>query len=340
MGVNHACISAIEYYLPAKILDNSELSQQFPEWTEEKILNKTGIRRRHIAAQGETSVDMAVEAAQALFRIGVVSPHEIDFLILCTQSPDYFLPTSACMVQSRLGVPTGVGALDINLGCSGYVYCLSLAQGLIEAGHANRILLITSETYSKFLDPLDKGVRALFGDGAAATLVERRDIALGEGSWLGPFVFGTDGSGAETLIVREGAMRRIEDGLEHDPFLRMDGPSIFSFSLKRVPAAVESLLQKSGLSMGDIDHFIFHQANAFMLEALRKAIGISPNRFYVDVFDKGNTVSSTIPIAISDACRSGRIKPHQTLMLVGFGVGLSWAACVARMPASPRLEKE
>ena len=226
-----AAIRDIAYHLPSRELTNAELAREFPDWGVEKIAKKTGIASRRIAADGECSSDLAAEAARALFARGACRPEDVDFLLLCTQSPDYFLPTTACLLQDRLGIPTSAGALDFNLGCSGYVYGLGLAKGLIETGQARRVLLITAETYSKFLDPADKGVRTIFGDGAAATLVAADDD---DEPAIGPFVYGTDGRGAEKLIVRAGGMRRPRGGDAAD-FLVMDGPEIFAFTIAAVP---------------------------------------------------------------------------------------------------------
>jgi len=249
------------------------------------------------------------------------------------------LPTSACIIQHRLGVPREAGALDFNLGCSGFVYGLSLAKGLVESGAARCILLLTSETYSKFLDPRDKGGRSLFGDGAAATIIRGRDEVDSSLSWIGPFVFGTDGSGANALIVEEGGMRRrsspeqsLADVTRKGRYLQMEGPEIFSFTLKVVPAMLDALLRKSNMNRDAVDLFIFHQANRYMLEALRKQVGIAQEKFVFDLEDKGNTVSSTIPIAVADAYAAGRFAPRQKLVLMGFGVGLSWAAVSVAVP--------
>ena len=185
-----ARIRAIATHLPARVLGNDELAALYPSWPAEKILDKTGIRERRIAADDETAADLAAAAADALFASGRCSREEVDFLILCTQAPDFILPTTACLLQDRLGLRRDIGALDVNLGCSGFVYGLSLATGLIAAGAASRILLLTADTYSKYIHARDKSVRTLFGDGAAATLIEASDTGS-----LGPFVFGTDGSG-------------------------------------------------------------------------------------------------------------------------------------------------
>ena len=330
--MNRACISAIEYYLPEKVLTNEDLSRDFPEWSPEKILSKTGIARRHIAAPEETSVDMAVKAAEKMFAKGKVKREQIDFLILCTQSPDYYLPTSACILQDRLGIPTRAGSFDMNLGCSGFIYGLALANGLIESGSAREILLITADTYSKLLRPQDRSVRSIFSDAAAATLICAKPGADGENQVIGPFSFGTDGSGAGSLIARTGGFRNPHSTGEESPFLEMDGPGVFAFGLKRVPEAIMDLLQKCGLRLSCIDLFIFHQASMFMLETLRERLQIPPERFFVNIALRGNTVSSTIPIALSDAHAQGLARPGSTLFLVGFGVGLSWAAARVVLP--------
>src|ERR1035438_5516142 len=199
-----AAISDIEYYLPEYVLTTEVLSQEFPEWSVAKIDEKTGIRQRHIAAPTECASDLAVRAAEKLFQSGACDPGDIDYLLLCTQSPDYFLPTTACLVQDRLGIPTSAGALDFNLGCSGYIYGLGLAQGLIASRQASMVLLITAETYSKFIHVGDRSVRTIFGDAGAATLLVAREA---EASLIGPFVYGTDGSGGPNLIVPTGGMR-------------------------------------------------------------------------------------------------------------------------------------
>ncbi|MGV8093731.1 MAG: ketoacyl-ACP synthase III [Mangrovibacterium sp.] len=192
-----AYIKAISYYLPEKVLTNEELVREFSEWTVEKVANKVGIDSRHIAAKDETSGDMAERAAQNLFEEWNVKPQSVDFVLLCTQSPDYFLPTTACVLQHRLGISTDSGALDFNLGCSGFVYGLALAKGLVLSSVAKNVLLLTSETYSKHIHPQDKGNRTIFGDAATASLISSDGFAE-----IGEFSLGTDGRGAENLIVK------------------------------------------------------------------------------------------------------------------------------------------
>jgi len=323
----HASITAVEYHLPARILSNKELEQCFPEWPARKIEEKLGISSRFIAADSECSSDMAVAAAHKLFEVGSCKPSEIDFVLFCTQTPDYLLPTSACLIQDRLGIPKSAGALDFNLGCSGYVYGLGLAKGLIETGQATNLLLLTGETYSKLLIPDDKATRTLFGDAGSATLVSSTE---NETVQLGPFIYGTDGSGAKHLIVRQGGMREPGPPLSDSNGLYMNGGEIFAFGVREISTAVDALMAKSETSMGSIDLFVFHQANSYMLDFLRLKCGIPADKFYMHYSTTGNTVSNTIPIALHHAIRDGKIRQGDTVMLVGFGVGLSWGACLAR----------
>ncbi|HWB95744.1 MAG TPA: ketoacyl-ACP synthase III [Bryobacteraceae bacterium] len=335
-----AAIRAIEFHLPERVETALELAAEFPEWQVEKIEKRTGIRRRHIAAASECASDLAIAAARKLFDSGVCTPAEIDFILLCTQTPDYFLPTTACVIQDRLGIPTSAGALDFNLGSSGFVYGLSLAQGLIEQGSARKILLLTADTYSKLIHPADKSVRVLFGDGAAAALVAGVE-GLAEPA-LGPYVFGSDGRGAQNLIVPAGAMRephsaetaevrQDEDGNRRSrENLFMDGGEIFAFTLNSVPKLIRQLLERTGKAQEEIDLFVFHQPNRAMLETMRKQLKIPGERFYIYLEDCGNTVSATIPIALKAAQTDGTLKPGMLVMLVGFGVGYSWAATLVR----------
>lgn len=333
----HAVIRAVDYHLPEAVLTNEQLAACYPEWSAQKIEDKLGVRSRHIAAAGECASDLGVQAARRLFASGACAPEEIDFLLLCTQSPDYFLPTTACAMQDRLGLPRSIGALDFNLGCSGYVYGLSLAKGLIETGQARNVLLITAETYSKFIHPDDRSVRTLFGDAAAATLIGCAADAAADGRpWIGPFVFGTDGAGAPHLIVKSGAMRQpvatIADGRRGDANLFMNGPEILTFTLTTVSRTVAELLAKAGRRIEEIDLFVFHQGSKQVLDGLRRKCGIAEERFMVYLRDVGNTVSSTIPVALTEALRAGRLQPGSLVMLVGFGVGLSWGATLVRWP--------
>jgi 3-oxoacyl-[acyl-carrier-protein] synthase-3 len=329
-----ANIKAISYYLPELVLSNDIIHQEFPEWDIQKISSKTGINTRHVSAEDEFSSDMGVKAAEQLFLEHNIERSDIDFLLFCTQSPDYLLPTTACILQDRLGLNNSIGALDFNLGCSGFVYGLSLAKGLIAGGMAKNILLITSETYTKFIHPRDKSNRTIFGDAAAATLISS------EGGFcsVGDFVFGTDGKGAENLIVKQGGVRvpvsndTIDvcdeyGNIKNDKNLYMDGAAIFNFTIESVPKLTQAILEKSKLNMEKVDLFVFHQANKYMLNHLRKKLGITEEKFFIAMEHCGNTVSSTIPIALYEAQKQGKIDQSKNVILAGFGVGYSWAAC-------------
>ena len=227
-------------------------------------------------------------------------------MLFCTQAPDYILPTTACIIQERLKLSNSCGALDFNLGCSGFVYGLSLAKGLIESGQAKNVLLLTADTYSKYINEKDASISVLFGDAAAATLItESSDFKR-----VGPFVFGTDGSRAKDLIIFAGGARETmssEALVEYEDDkgnirtrsnLYMNGSNVFNFAMREVPKAVDELLKKENTTLNDYDYFIFHQANKYMLDALRRRIGIDKNKFSIQLKDVGNTVSSTIPITL------------------------------------------
>ena len=327
-----AFIKAISYYLPGRVLNNHELVTEFPEWTVEKVASKVGISERHISAPDETATDMAVKAAEKLFaEHSEIKCAEIDFVMLCTQSPDYFLPTSACMIQDRLGLNTHCGALDFNLGCSGYVYGLSLSKGLLAAGIARNVLLLTSETYTKYIHFKDKGNRTIFADAASATLISGNGFAE-----IGDFSLGTDGRGADNLIVRSGCARYPKPfgDIVYDEngnpvssdHLYMNGSEIFNFTLETVPVLVADILVKNNVAQNDIDLFVFHQANKYMMNFLRRKLKIEEDKFYYSLDKFGNTVSSTIPIALKEAAREHKLDGK--VLLAGFGVGYSWGGVV------------
>ena len=328
-----AFIKAISYYLPEYSLSNEKLGREFPEWGVDKISLKTGIKERRIARENEYASDMAIKSSLKLFKEHKLNPKSIDFILYCTQSPDYFLPSTACIIQDKIGVPTTAGALDFNLGCSGFVYGLSLAKGLIATGDAKNVLLITSETYSKHIHPKDKNCRTIFGDAAATTLIsDEGDLAIGN------FIFGTDGERSNNLIITNGAIRNRElsgrdiyiDGAfyKNDNYLFMNGKAIFNFTAKIIPELVEKTLNKNSLSLEDINLHVFHQANRYMLNFIRKIIKIPEKKFFVYMKNCGNTVSSTIPIALTEAKEQNKLNGN--ILLAGFGVGLSWSGTVLK----------
>lgn len=330
-----AAILGVDYHLPARVETNEQLQRENPDWRIDEIFAKSGIRSRHVASADETASDLGYLAATKLLQRNLIPLEEIDYLLYCTQSPDYFLPSGACVLQQRLKLGKHIGAFDFNLGCSGFVYGLQLAKALITSGAARNVLLITADTYTKYIHARDRTVRTLFGDGAAATLV---GPAKGVGG-IGDFVVGTDGKGAEKLIVPQGAFRQ---PTAHVPpaettdaagctrtseNLFMDGPAIFTFAISTIPKVVAELIQRASLTIESVNKFVFHQANQYMLDQLQKRSAIPPEKMLIDVLDTGNTVSASIPLALQRAVQRDEIHSNDQLVLVGFGVGYSWAAC-------------
>jgi len=329
MGVK---ITNIEYYLPEKVVTNDQLAKQFPDWSPKKIEKKIGIKERHIVKEDETALDLALIVGKKILEN--YDKDKIDFLLFCTQSPEYYLPSGACILQDRLGLNKNMGAFDYNLGCSGFVYGLALAKSLIISKIASHILLITSDTISAYINYKDKSNRATFGDAAAATIIEQS-----EEEQIGEFVLGTDGSGYKNLIVPNGGLRNrynpnakeIDEGsgsIRTDNDLYMNGPEIFNFTIKAVPKLVSKTLEKNNISLEEIDYIIFHQANKYINEYLRKKIGIPKEKYYLNLLNTGNTVSATIPIAIKDVLDNKLIKKGDKILLVGFGVGYSWGGTI------------
>lgn len=324
-----AKITAIEYHYPERQISNEELKRQFPDYDFSKFEDKVGIKNRYVVAENETAFDLAVLACEKLF--ARIDKTTIDYILYCTQSPEYFLPTTACILQDKLGLNKNCGALDFNLGCSGFVYGVSMAKALINSGQAKNILLVTAETYSKYLHPEDRSNRAIFGDAAAATL-----ICFSEEEFLGDFLFGTDGSGYDKLIVKNGCSRfpfdtnatPISYGTNNvytENHLYMNGPEVFNFTNEVIPDFTKEVLLKNQLEISDVGQFVFHQANAFMLHFMRKRLKIEKEKFFVDIEDGGNTVSSTIPIALKKYAADFEGKASENVLIIGFGVGLSWA---------------
>ena len=325
-------IKRIEYYLPNSVIDNKQLDKEFLNWNAKKIEKKTGIRERHIVKENETVLDLAYKASEKV--LTDYARDKIDFLMLCTQSSEYYLPSGACILQNKLGLETKIGAFDYNLGCSGFIYGVALAKSIIMSNIASNVLLVTSETYTKHIHPKDKSNRTIFGDGAAATIIERSEI-----KGIGEFVLGTDGTGYKNLIVPNGGLRNrydinakeIDDGsgsIRTDNNLYMNGPEIFNFTIEVVPKLVFQVLEKNKTTLENLDYVIFHQANKYMLEYLRRKTKIPEEKFYINLLYTGNTVSATIPIAIKDCLDNNIIKRGDKILIVGFGVGYSWGGTI------------
>jgi 3-oxoacyl-[acyl-carrier-protein] synthase-3 len=328
VAVPFAQIGPIAVHLPNRRETNADLQLEYPNWDMTLIGQKTGIHARHIAEENETAADLAVAAASKLFDEQKIDPATVDYILFCTQTPDYPLPTTSCLIQERLGISNTAGALDFNLGCSGFTYGLSLAEGLIQSGQAERILFLTAETYSKYISKDDRSLRPIFGDAAAATLIESSDTPS-----LTGFRFGTDGSGADTLLVSDGGARAADDAIRPrhrkrwSSRLYMDGPALINFTVGAVPQLVDQILERAKTSFDEIDLLLFHQATFKMLDQLRTRLGVDEDRLPIRLADCGNTVSCTLPILINDLRNEERISTSKDNLLVGFGVGWSWGGC-------------
>jgi len=325
----NAKITHIEYYLPEKTLTNEDLARDNPAWNFGLIAPKTGVLSRHIAVEGESASDLAIRAAELLIENNNIDRSAIDALLFCTQSPDYILPTTACVMQERLRLSSGTAAFDFNLGCSGYIYGLAIAGAMVNSGIAKKALLICAETYSKYIAADDRTARTVFGDGGSATLVE----PSADGGMLGPFVLGTDGKGKDKIMVRtendSGGPGSLSGAYPKER-LHIDGASVFMFTMNKVPVCVKELLDKAKKNISDIDLFIFHQASKIVIDNIIRILSLDETKVFRGYRDVGNTVSASIPIALKQAQEEGRIKKGDLVMLVGFGVGYSWGANLIR----------
>ncbi len=329
-------IKDIAYHLPERIETIEMLTQENPDWDMEVVKNRTGVFTRHIAGMDETALDLAIEACDKLFSQNEGLAEKIDGILFCTESGDYPLPPNSCILHKKLGLSEDVFATDFNLACSGYVYGLSLAQGLILSKAASNILLVTADTYSKYINEKDRSVKVLFGDGAAVSWISAADSAGG----MIAIRCATSGEGYERFIVPAGGCRQPKSEETSRPVvdnhgdvrtleeIHMDGKDILMFVMQKVPKQVNALLKKNEMTVADIDLFIFHQASKMVLDTLQRVLRIPPEKNYRNLPDIGNTVSASIPIAIKDAQDQGKLSPGDRLLLSGFGVGLSWGTAI------------
>ena len=334
-----AKIRAIEYCLPEGVINNHDLEKEFESWSAEEIYDKTGIANRHVASEGECASDLGVRAVKKLIQQDLLAPQEVDILIFCTQTPDYYLPTTSCTIQERVGLPTSCAAFDVNLGCSGYIYALAIANAFIVSKMAENVLVVTGDTYSKLIHPGDKSTRTLFGDAGTATYLNGES---GVAEITGEFVLGTDGSGAEDLIVPAGGFRTPKSIKTAEEYvdekgntrsknnLYMNGPQMFASSLKTLPQLIDTLLVKNEVSLEQIDWFVFYKSSKFAVDCLIRSLDIPQEKLYIYGEDCGNTVSSSIPITLKAGQKKGIFKEGNLIMLVGFGTGYSWGANILR----------
>lgn len=299
-------ISKIAYYLPSNKLTAQDLSKQYG-FEEKFITDKLGVQQLFVSDKNEFASDLAVKAVKKIFKEDPALEDKIECLVVVTQTPDYQLPHTAAIIQNKLGLVPTLASFDISLGCSGFVYALSVISSFMKENDMKYGLLVTTETYSKYLSSQDRDTKCLFSDAACATLISENPV------WIPKkFTFGTDGSRHEDLIKRSGEN------------IRMNGPGIFEFVLRKVPKNIDLCLKKNGIDINEIDSFVFHQANRYMLDNLTRRMEIPSNKWIDAISDTGNTVSSSVPIALT------KIQDiHVRRVLIsGFGVGLSWASGV------------
>ena len=310
-------IEEISYHFGSKQENLALLKSVNPDWDIDRILSTTGINNRYCSSDTETALDLAVEAGKKLH--GQLD--DIDLLIFVTQSPEYILPTTACIAQDRLGLSKNIAAFDINLGCSGYIYALSVVGSLMEANQASKALILCGDTYTKYISIHDRTSRPLFSDAGSATIITK---SKGDNK-LGPFLYGTDGSGADSLIVRNSASK-IESTKTSDFY--MNGAEVLLFTMANVPTGTQQLLDKASMSIDDVDYFLFHQASKIVMDNIVRKLSLDEEKFLINYQDYGNTVSCTIPILLKQKIDAGIVKRGDKLMMFGFGVGFSYGACL------------
>ncbi len=332
-------ITDIACYFPEGVLSNNDLREEFPLLKLPELTRLTGVFQRHICAKNQTSVDMAVEAANKVFATSKVNKEDIDYIIFCSAGGDYITPASACIIHDKLQLASNCGAFDFNQGCTGYIYGLSMADSLISSGNASNILLITSEAVTKTIHKNDSSNRAIFGDAATASIITKRSDTVN----YNKFIFGTDGSKYDKIIIKSGGERfplqknteadKIQDNqiADIDSYFYMDGAEVFNFSVAKAPELVNQILNEAKLTFDQIDFFVFHQANQIILETIGRKLKIPDSKLIIEIRNTGNTVSSTIPIALQKSIESGKILRGSTILIAGFGVGFSWGGTVINL---------
>ena len=312
-------------YLPERIVSNRELAERL-DTTDDWIVQRTGIRQRHVAAPGELTSDLAYHAAERALQAAGRDAAELDLVILATATPDHTFPATAAKLAARLGVKRGVPAFDIQAVCTGFVYGLAIADNFLRVGQAKRALVLGAETFSRILDWQDRGTCVLFGDGAGALVLE---AAPSDGSPRERGVLSThlhaDGSGYELLYVDGGPSTTGTSG-----FLRMEGREIFRHAVERLAQVVDEALAANGLGAGEIDWLVPHQANRRIIDGMGKKLGLAADRVVITIDRHANTSAASVPLALAEAAADGRLRPGQLVLLEAMGGGLTWGAALVR----------
>ncbi|MBC5816236.1 MAG: ketoacyl-ACP synthase III [Candidatus Eremiobacteraeota bacterium] len=319
----------VGHYAPAAILTNEDLEKVL-DTSDEWITSRTGMKRRHVSAPNEATSDLALAAARHALESASLRADEIDCFIVSTVTPDYPFPATACIVASKLGAQNKA-AFDIEIACSGFIYGLTVAASLIRSGVYKRVMLIGAETLTKIVNKKDRATAILFGDGAGAVILESSQ----EDSFLSSEL-GSDGSRPEILRVQAGGSRYALDPLRYDmgeQFIYMEGREVFKFAVTKMIDATETALSKANLTHSDLDFLIPHQANKRIIDAAAKYLDMPSEKVLINIHEYGNTSAASIPIALSEAVRSKKIKAGDIIVFVGFGGGLSWGAVTWRWAA-------
>jgi 3-oxoacyl-[acyl-carrier-protein] synthase-3 len=331
-------IRDIEYYLPENIVTNLDLNEENPDWDMKNVEIKSGVLKRHVASDNETAFDLMARAVNRLYSSGLHDKNDIDAIIVCTQSPDYIMPSNAFLIHDLLALKDEVLAFDFNLACSGYVYGLAIARSLILSETAHNVLLVTGDTYSKYINKKDRSARVLFGDGASASLITSSnddegimDVMLSSsGKHFKKFYM--PGGGCRLPYCAENAVEEVDasGNIRSKYDIYMDGMGVWSFIQSTVPKQIKELLTRNSLAVDEIDYYVFHQASKLTLDSLVKALRISSDKVYMDLANTGNLVSSSIPVALKKAILAGSISHGSQVLISGFGVGLSWGSMLIR----------
>ncbi|HET7832842.1 MAG TPA: beta-ketoacyl-ACP synthase III [Gallionella sp.] len=308
-------------YVPAKLLTNFDL-EKMVETTHDWIVARSGIFERHVAADDELTSDLALQASRRAIEAAGISPDEIDLLIVATTSPDQIFPSTACILQDKLGIRSGGAAFDMQAVCGGFVYALNTADMYIRGGQAKTALVVGAEVLSRMLDWSDRTTCVLFGDGAGAVVLQASDTPGIVASKLH-----ADGR-HRNMLKAEGNIRHGE--VQGDPFIKMDGQAVFKFAVKVLSDVVEEVLEENQLSAADIDWLVPHQANIRIMEATAKKLGMGLDKVVVTVAQHGNTSAASIPLALDTAVRAGRIQPGQNILLEAVGGGFTWGAVLIK----------
>lgn len=331
-------IKYISEFFPKVEYTNDDFFKEFPQLEKQKkSLEKIGVEKRHIISKSETSLDLAINAAKKLLEEHPIKPNDIDFIIFCSLEFDYALPSTAAVFQDKLGLSKNIGAIDLVSSCTGFIHSLSVAKGLMETNEHKNILMLFPSSLTKEFHQKDYNSKFIFGDGATAVLLDNKK----ENS-IGQFVFGTDGSRKDYIIIKDGRGRNPINKSSYTENINeygnvscnanfyMNGTGVFLFGIKTIPKLIEEILFKNDKTIDEIDYFVLHQANEFLLDSIRKKANIPKEKFIIHLKDTGNTVASTIPLALNSLMKKDKNLSGKSVLIAAFGTGLTWGGTIVK----------